>query len=166
MAGTKTDCTPPARDLFASPIITLHIGPKVQVLTAHKSTLTRVEYFSACLAPDGFIEGQTNTITLLEDDFDAMAQIIQYLSLGRPEDPSVKVLTPGKKDHCKSLTRLYLNTYIAPDKLCTKDLRNLLVDWFINYSKTQLFGVTCLHQLAKPGLGDSYLSKFLTEQLA
>ena len=71
--------------LFASPVVTLQVGPHEQSLRAHRSILTNIDYFAVCLVPDRFVEGKSNTISLPEDDFDAIVQIMHYLCCSKLE---------------------------------------------------------------------------------
>ena len=118
--------------LFASPLVTLQVGPAKQLVNAHKAILSNIDYFAACIAPDRFIEGESNSVALPEDEFDAIVQVIHYLYTGKLEHP---VSDRMSEEERRGTAGLYRKTYIAADKLCMEELCNFIMDWFINYNQ-------------------------------
>ncbi|CAG8956780.1 hypothetical protein HYFRA_00011169 [Hymenoscyphus fraxineus] len=66
---------------YNSTQVKLIVGPQENqhTLYAHKNALCSVAYFKACLREDAFIEGQTNTIVLPEEDPLVFRRLLEWM---------------------------------------------------------------------------------------
>ncbi|CAG8983546.1 hypothetical protein HYALB_00004347 [Hymenoscyphus albidus] len=66
---------------YDSSQVKLIVGPQENqhTLYAHKNALCSVAYFKACLREDAFIEGQTNTIVLPEEDPLVFRRLLEWM---------------------------------------------------------------------------------------
>ena len=144
------------RSVYASEIVKLYIGQRRQLLNAHKSILTKIDYFAKCLNDDRFAEGRLNEVELPEDNLNAWEEILHYL-YGQHYQSS----THEPPD--RSMRRHYLQTWILADKYCIEDLCNLLIDTMAFYAAHAMIEDVVF--LAEQGLETSLAAKYLINKI-
>lgn len=144
------------RSMYASEIVKLYIGPCRQLLNAHKSVLTKIEYFAKCLSDDRFVEGKSNQIELPEDRSDVWEEILHYLYAGHLKARSVWY-TPGD---------YYLETWVLADKYCIEELCNAITAALSSCTFEGQAKIKDILWLSDRGFGSSMLAKLLVDRLA
>ena len=125
-------------------------GETVQTLHVHKDALLKSRFFQAFLTT-GFAEAQLKTISLPDDDVEAVKSYISWLY--------TKVFTYTKA-HDTNPTHLRLWRFA--DKVCDEAYRNDLIDSMIKYyDRDRLFAnMHRIRSLYENGLGKSQVAKF------
>jgi len=109
---------------FASPMVTVFVGPEATPIKAHESILTKCEYFAKCLQSGHFPEGVKNEINMRDDDPDTFVKIIQFLYTGKlyyGNDKDIKLL--ARKHSCTSASISELiSVHAMADKYCIEEI--------------------------------------------
>ena len=136
------------------------MGPDRQILSAHKSVLTKIDYFAKCLSDDRFVEGRSGKIELPEDNVDAWGDILHYLYIDKLESRSWDdTAAAAFQERC-------IATWILADKYCIEELCNASIDrLFYDYGANEI-KVTDIVSLIDKGLGSSNLARVLIDRLA
>ena len=98
-----------------SATVKLVVGKEKRAFLVHHDLLTTSKFFKACL-DSGFREGETGTITLEEDDPDAIETFVKWLYLEK-----VKPLTKEESNN-------FVARYAFAEKICDETYCNDLID--------------------------------------
>ena len=112
--------------------VTLLVGHSEQVAFAHSSHLVRESQFFAAAMKTEWVEGQTRTIKLPEEDPDAIAHYISYLYTGRlfTEDITVKV-----GDGIESCFQLLSKLYVTGERFIHPKFQNVVLKEIIRLTR-------------------------------
>ena len=116
-----------AATYYKSPAIFITVGSitKQQSFTVHEDLLLREsEYFRIALKSQ-FIEGQTKTFCLVEDDPQAFDLFVQYLYTGSYSMP--EKLFEGHSDPEKLWLKAQAKAYLLGDKLIAFGFRTMVI---------------------------------------
>ncbi len=109
---------------FASPMVTIFVGPEATPIKAHKSILTKCEYFAKCLQSGHFEEGDKNEINMRDADVDTFVKIIQFLYTGKlydGDDKDIKLLARQPCCTSASISKL-ISVHAMANKYCIEEI--------------------------------------------
>ncbi|KAK5267789.1 hypothetical protein LTR99_009755 [Exophiala xenobiotica] len=150
---------------FASPIITLEVGPEATIMTAHKAILTKSVYFANCLK--NFKEGVENKIKLADDRPADILRILCFLYTGKmfEGDTGDPCHDPDRHWTPQGVTDL-ISIYITADKYCVTGMLYRATAMMGCVRRVKSLNLSHLQQLADAGLGETPVSELTRHQIA
>lgn len=112
--------------------VTLLVGLSEQKILAYRSHLIRDSQFFAVATKKEWVEGQTHTIKLPEEDPAAVAHYLSYLYTGKffTEDTTATV-----GDGIKSCFKLLSNVYVSGARFVDTKFQNVILEEIIRLTR-------------------------------
>ena len=145
---------------------TLIIGPEGKRLFVPRKIVLNIPYFASALKSGAFIEFESRTFNLPDDDAKALADVLYFTYTGEVKKSSIQYSTGQKRDsaraqHFQSLLR----AYILADKYKAEVVANQLADTIIWYQDRSTLDPDSIWILSNAGLQDSPLYNLLLREM-
>jgi hypothetical protein len=123
-------------DYDKADMVTLLVGPEEHPLVAHKSNLSQhSDFFKAALKRE-WIEGQTRTVNLSDEQPEIVAQYLDYCYSKRLPTASKPSLDPAQGRVYAVLTELFA----LGERLLDSDIRNAIINEIIRFTTSGTLG--------------------------
>lgn len=108
--------------------VTLIVGPEKRELLVHANYISRRSAFFEASLKKEWLEGQTRTVTLPEDDYDVVTAYLKFIYSGRLDTTLVHMSTTTrtKEEHSGHFLEL-AKLYVLGNKLMDDDVKTAVV---------------------------------------
>lgn len=108
--------------------VALIVGPEKRELLVHANYISRRSAFFEASLKKEWLEGQTRTVALPEDDYDVVTGYLKFIYSGRLDTPLVHVSTTNhtKEEHTAQFLEL-AKLYVLGNKLIDDDVKTAII---------------------------------------